>query len=1093
MFIKNGSNKKSVIEIKKETVLTDKQNSIYSGLSNIGEEIASFYFDGVRILNSENLFTKSYLLAHIGREIEGEIRGILAPRKDSKICKVCNQVIPEEGGHINSICRALNLTSNHPLVKKWYKLEFHKFAHRSGGYREPRDEEIILQKWKDFEDILGLLVGSFYNLIIRVLDVILEHEKPSKKVLLEISNLLKKDAYKNYFFNNLKSKFWLKDLKDNKYFSPKKNPHPYKLSNREGYKIPLWTELKYLERIAIDNLKEEDKEVEKDILEIINKIISYKNKDNKRIDNYFTDMAILKILYTFPTYYIEDLHLKFINEALNTKYGNRLFAWELCTEFIPKLIKGQAKNLLLRLLEIIFTYKKEIKGLTDEYKPIIEEHILKDFLNKNKKDLVNLCGKEASLICINKIEEILKKDKNEFDIYHMWTIKDENQRSSTDNYKYHIVRFARDIYEQSNPDAIKEDIFNLLNKKHFIFKRLAIHTINYHYKELSDLFWQTWQDKNPLDNYQLKPEIYELFKNNCTLFDKKQIMMIIDWINIKDYKEKSKETKAYRKKEWLETLLKTNDSKVLKEYERNKKINPNPVIYPGKVIWMDTYWDKSVSPFTSKELLEKTNEQISQYLINFKEGKSLKKPTQEGFEDSLRKSITEDPGKYTEDLQPFFKLPFFYHRVILQGLNSAWRENKSFYWENVFDYILAIIDPENDNYRDFWKAEYKKGQYNYQNSIITEIANLIHEGTKNDDHAFDKKHLLIAEKILLLLLKNAKYDLDSTGDLHTKIINSFKNDIFSAMIVYSLRYARTNPDLSTEDRWKKEIKEEFTERLGKETPEFYFTLGQYFLNLYYLNKKWVQENINKIFYKEDILLWRSSIIGYFSHIDKVYLEIYNLFKKNNILLDALNYKFSEKHVNDIITQNICIGYMENWEKLEDPNSLISKILEEKKEYQIAEVVRFVEMFHEKLNDKRKQKIKPLWRRIFNIISENEEKPGFQNIATDLIDWLDLIDKIDEDIFNWLKLSVKYIDQYNPGWVYRKFYKHIDKNPEKIGKLILGMLKYKVPVLCDIKDIIKTVEVLYSKDQKVIANKICNIYGENGHHFLKDIFNRYNKI
>jgi len=69
MFIKNGLNKKSIIEIKKETVLTDKKKLIYYGLSNIGEEITSFYFDGVRILNSENLLIKSYLLAYIGRDI----------------------------------------------------------------------------------------------------------------------------------------------------------------------------------------------------------------------------------------------------------------------------------------------------------------------------------------------------------------------------------------------------------------------------------------------------------------------------------------------------------------------------------------------------------------------------------------------------------------------------------------------------------------------------------------------------------------------------------------------------------------------------------------------------------------------------------------------------------------------------------------------------------------------------------------------------------------------------------------------------------------------------------------------------------------
>jgi len=260
-----------------------------------------------------------------------------------------------------------------------------------------------------------------------------------------------------------------------------------------------------------------------------------------------------------------------------------------------------------------------------------------------------------------------------------------------------------------------------------------------------------------------------------------------------------------------------------------------------------------------------------------------------------------------------------------------------------------------------------------------------------------------------------------------------------------------------------------------------------------LNKKWVQKNINKIFHKKDKLLYKSSIIGFFAYADKVYLEIYNLLKGNNILLDALNYEFSERHINEKVIQHICIGYIEDWEELKDPNSLISKILEDKKEHQIAEVVRFVEMFRGNLTEKVKQKIKPLWKRIFNIIFENEEKSEFQNIAVELIDWLNLVDKIDKDIFNWLKLSVKYIDQYNPGWVYRKFYKHIEKNPEKIGKLVLEMLKYKVPVPYDIEDIIKVVEVLHSKNQKEIANEICNIYGENEYYFLKETFKKYNKV
>jgi len=926
------------------------------------------------------------------------------------------------------------------------------------------------------------------------IDNIVQNYSESNLLLLE--KYLNQKELRDYIFSEamIKSKDffnWFIPLYKKNLFKPENNsPQPIKLTGKEGYKIPLWPELGYLKKIAIENTKKKNKEVEKNLIRIVNKIIKYNNIE--KIDNSRTDLELLEIIYNISTKFIEKKHVEFIERSLETKWGNHLFARVLCEKFIPKLIKEKAKSLTLSLLRAIFSFVEKKDTLRIENQSIIEEYILKDFLNKNKKELASLCAKEASLIGIKNIAEIVKKDKYEFDIHSIWTIKDEEQPRSTDDYNYQIVRFVRDIYEQANPEIIKEDIYFLLKKKHSIFKRIAIHAINHHYKKLNNLFWQTWHNKNPLNDYQLKPEIYELFKNNYTLFVKGQIMIIINWINTKDYKENTKETAALIKGEWLETLLKTNDPIVLKEYKRNKKINPKKIKYPGKVIWMETYWEKDISPISSDELLKKTNQQISQYLIDFKGEKLPNKPTQEGLEDTLRKSITENPSKYTENLVPFFKLPLSCHSIILQGLNTAWRESKLFYWENVFDYILAIIDPEINNYRDFWEAEYEKSHNNYRNSIVTEIANLIHEGTRNDNHAFDKKHLLISEKILLLLSKNVKYDLDKIDDLHTRIINSVKYKIFSAMISYSLRYARTRPDLSKEDRWKKEIKDDFTNRLGKETSEFYFALGQYFLNLNYLNKEWIQKNINKIFQKEE-LLRQSFIVGFFAYANKVYLEIFNLLKENGILLYALNYRFSEKHINERVVQHICLAYLEGWEKLEDLSSLISKILEDKKEYQIAEVVRFVEMFRENLNEKRKQKIKPLLRRVFNIISENVEKSEFQNIAADLINWLNLIDKIDEDIFNWLKLSVKYIDQYNPAMVYRKYYEHIDKNPKKIGKLILEMLKYKIPAPYYKDDIKKMVESLYSRNQKVIADEICNIYGKNGYYFLKDTFKRYNKI
>jgi len=56
-----------------------------------------------------------------------------------------------------------------------------------------------------------------------------------------------------------------------------------------------------------------------------------------------------------------------------------------------------------------------------------------------------------------------------------------------------------------------------------------------------------------------------------------------------------------------------------------------------------------------------------------------------------------------------------------------------------------------------------------------------------------------------------------------------------------------------------------------------------------------------------------------------------------------------------------------------------------------------------------------------------------------------------------------------------------------------MLKYKVPIPYEIKQIKELVNKLYSLNQKEIADQICVIYGENGYFFLKEIYEKYNEI
>ena len=101
--------------------------------------------------------SKSYLLAHIAREIEGGIKDILnsghKPNKgEIQKCDNCGNEI-NKSTHIDEICKALGSNKDDKFVQEWHNTakEFHKYAHRHGAWKTPREKEIFNELWKRFE------------------------------------------------------------------------------------------------------------------------------------------------------------------------------------------------------------------------------------------------------------------------------------------------------------------------------------------------------------------------------------------------------------------------------------------------------------------------------------------------------------------------------------------------------------------------------------------------------------------------------------------------------------------------------------------------------------------------------------------------------------------------------------------------------------------------------------------------------------------------------------------------------------------------------------------------------------------------------
>lgn len=965
------------------------------------------------------------------------------------------------------------------------------YAKDEKGYSQLYD---VIKHWsKEIRQQSNIL----YNIQEKIEQATNQYNENEEETIFQI---IKNDKnLENYFFKKLSLSSnpisWLKPLKNKGYFNPENNPKPKEIPDNKGYfTIPYWDILLYLKNVAEKNEETPSEETTDILLNIIDSIINFKDKDGKRVDNYHTDLAIIDIIFSLPIEKIDENHIKFIREVLNSKWNTaNMVTYEIYKSVLPKLIAKEAREIILKLLNVILDYKKMEEKILDKktfkYKSIMDEYLLNELFKKYNSKIAKLCGIEAAKIAISKIKSILKEnDKSKFNLFWIYTIEDNQNLLLSKRYEKLLTYFVIDMFKFSNPKKIKEEIRSLLNEKHPIFKRIAIYIINHHYKDLHQLFWNWSQQINPLEEKELKHELYELFQNNCIDFSDEQINKILDWIESKKYYiediKNDKNLLAYKKKEWLSSLLKTEKSNVTEAYNKYNQISPEEIEHKGYDVWIGEFnWEKEETLSIKKEFLNKSNEEIAKYFA--------KLPKKNEFSNALIDITSENPEKFSNNLQPFLKVQRIYQYALLAGFNKAWQSQKEINWEAIFDFISKIISEDK-----FWNDENYERGYNYKNWIIDEIAELIKNGTKNDEYAFNPKFLPNTEEILLNLIEKTKSNPPDLYDLVNSVLNSTKGKIFAAMVNYSLRYARLYKKEDNE-KWPINIKNYFTKNIqnrANSSLEFSVILGEYLLNLYWLDKQWVINNINKIFPQNSEGHWKATFTGYlfYSNINK---DIYFLLKKNGHYFKAIETDFSDSHILERLIEHICIGYIEDWEELDKEDSLISQLIENKNIDQLLEIVSFFWGFKNTyFEEKIKEKVKPIWKKLYELAKQNKEDKKYHRLISHLSLWLSLIDTIDDETFEYLKFSAKFVNvDFNTQFFIEYLLEHSSKTPKKVGEIYLEMLDANIYPTFEKDNIEKIVKTLYENKEKDIANRICNLYFSNGYEFLREIYKKNNKI
>jgi len=832
----------------------------------------------------------------------------------------------------------------------------------------------------------------------------------STKELDLLHRIDEKKDLRPLFFKKVKGLKWFDSLAERNYFSPEANPKPVP-AKEEGYvNIPSWPVLDYLEKTVSELNDNKNKEYSEKFIQIIINTTTYA-KENE-ISNYRTWWKFAEIISQVPYKSIPIEKIDIIDHWLDDKYEHGLVAQVIGEKWLPRLLKindTHASKLSTRILEILY---KVIFIDGEKSKPKASLRFKSYYAKRINERTAIIAGEKLGLKAIQifgtLLINILNQLKNDaWSCIWQPAIEDHEQnkhRDATENVLIQAYRDSIDGFIRTNPDVGSEYVKSLLTSKYQTIQRIAIYVVSKNYQLFLGIVDQLLNKKFLNSNYQ--HEMWH-FLNKCypnfSDLQKEKIIRLISGIARHDDKDEYHVgASEYSKAIWL-SAIKEHGDREAKLYAESTKIAKSEPAHPDFSSYMSVGWVERKSPKTIEELQSLSIRELVHELGNHKDSGSFDEPGLEGLVKVFKQLVKTKPLNFYLNLDKFLNLDLAYIYEIIDAYRELWKEKSNFPWDEIWQKLLEFCSAVITQNR-FWNPENEKQREPFVANrywIVSSIGQLIEEGTKSDEHAFDEKYFPEAEAIIVSLLdrvEGEEYKEDS--DAVSISINSPRGHCIEALINLTLRSCRIadkNNNKDHSEAWSN-FQCHYDSELDRselEKPEFEFAtlVANYLPNFLYMSKRWVIENLNRIFDQTNYLKWLCAMQGY-SYVGTIYQEIYNYFKEHGDLLRVLDDKNIKDKVEERAIQNIAIAYINNYESFEEENSLINTLISRNDYEEISHLIWFMWTLRKKDDDKLKNKIYELWPKIVDNINLSTREG--RKMASQLCHWAVFVDQIDEE-------------------------------------------------------------------------------------------------
>ena len=729
--------------------------------------------------------------------------------------------------------------------------------------------------------------------------------------------LLKRDDFPAFFT----------PLKDAGFFAPEENPAPTPTSKNTVH-IPFWAPLNYLKAVAEYAHKTQDEALAMQVLSVVRTVTTWRDENNQPRRNYHTSHTFAQILAFIPTKIISMSDIDLIREWIDDSYERMLVTDAIDQGLVARLLESVTPDdheKAARVLEHMTAITRH-KGENGDAEPflIVDDYWLQRFIDHHATGIGEKAGKAPTDIMLQRTREVfgtgLRKDHST--IFRP-AIEGHTQNHHFRSAENRIVDALRDVllgWAASAPEETKQVVKQMLGDNLEIIRRVGIYVLARHWSNMKELY--NGIARPGFFNSGHNHELYHLLQDCFAQMPVEQQNATLDAINnlpTPKYGDEPEVIRKHQQLRWLSAISGLGNPAADSRFtELKEELGVDAVSeHPDFNSYMTTRNGPGGSPYSSEELTKLAAARVVVENLNtFKAEFALRGPTVDGLKSALASAARGSPQVFLNVLSDFHTARLEYQHEVINGLKQAWEaKDASADWNRGWQQLLTYFE-ETIHDDNFWQ----EAEDDHQHWFVSMIADTLHVGTQNDEHAYEPMLLERAQAIIDQLLQREPPAPETNVDAMLQALNTPKGRIVEALFSHALRAARVSDKTSGshEKVWAtlQPIFERELVLCKNANFEFSTLCGAYLPQLQYLDDAWTDQHVNLIFPAEYEVNMVCALDGLaYASFTR---PLYEVLTKYRVVDRALSLALKGRDTREKVLGRIAGGYLWGIETLDGP-------------------------------------------------------------------------------------------------------------------------------------------------------------------------------